>query len=201
MRRLTSKMGRAVLGALLPATLLACLDGRYGLGMPEPTYQHSPIRFFDLRPEGSEGQTPNVVRGSGVGAWIAKFGGASHNHELRWPYAFISAQDDGLQIVNMADPTHPFTVGYYNTREGPMLFGGQGALMTGNTTTGNIYNGAWGVDIRNADGLIVVSDLNTGFWAFRLDGFEGWNGNDWNMPNISSAQTWDQSPDQPQQIR
>jgi len=174
-------------------------DGRYGLGMPEPTYQHSPVRFFDLRPEGSEGQTPNIVRGSGVGAWIAKFGGSTHNHEIRWPYVFISAQDDGLQIVNMADPTHPYTVGYYNTRIGPMLYGdGQ---RPSQATTGNIYDGAWGIDIRDADGLIVVSDFNTGFWAFRLDGFQGWNGNDWNMPNISSAQNWDQSPDQPQQIR
>jgi hypothetical protein len=189
--------------------------------MPEPTYQNSPVRFFDLRPPGSEGQTPNIVRGSGVGAWIAKFGGATHNHEVRWPYVFISAQDDGLQIVNMTDPTRPFTEGYYHTREGPALFGGEGALMTGNNTTGNIYNGAWGVDIRNADGLIVVSDFNTGFWAFRMHGFLGWNGNDWNMPNISSAQMflgwngndwnmpnissaqmWDQAPDeQPQQIR
>ena len=175
-------------------------DGRYGLGMPAPTYQHSPIRFFDLRPEGSEGQTPNIVRGSGIGAWIAKFGGATHNHEMRWPYVFISAQDDGLQIVNMTDPTHPFTEGYYHTRQGPSLFGGEGALVTGNSTTGNIYDGAWGVDIRNADGLIVVSDLNTGFWAFRLEGFQGWNGNNWGMPNISSAQMWDESPDQPQQI-
>ncbi len=28
-------------------------DGRYAVGMPEPTYQHSPVRFFDLRPPGS----------------------------------------------------------------------------------------------------------------------------------------------------
>ncbi len=175
-------------------------DGRYGLGMSVPTYQHSPIRFFDLRPPGSEGQTPNIVRGSGIGAWIAKFGGATHNHEMRWPYVFISGQDDGLQIVNMTDPTHPFTEGYYHTRQGPSLYGGEGALVTGNATTGNIYDGAWGVDIRNADGLIVVSDLNTGFWAFRLDGFQGWNGNDWGMTNISSAQFWDDGPDQPQQI-
>jgi len=198
-RLLTSVTG--VPGVTDGHTFTPTPDGRYGLGMPEPTYQNSPIRFFDLMPEGSEGQTPNVVRGSGIGAWMAKIGGSTHNHELRWPFVFISAQDDGLQIVNMADPAHPYTVGYYNTREGPMLFGGVGALQTGNNTTGNIYNGAWGVDIRNADGLIVVSDFNTGFWAFRLDGFQGWNGNDWNMPNISSAQTWDQSPDQPQQIR
>ena len=175
-------------------------DGRYGLGMSEPTYQHSPIRFFDLQPPGSEGQTPNIVRGSGIGAWMAKFGGATHNHEMRWPYVFISAQDDGLQIVNMTDPAHPFTEGYYHTRQGPSLHGD--AMFGGQFgTTGNIYDGAWGVDIRNADGLIVVSDFNTGFWAFRLEGFQGWNGNDWAMPNISSAQFWDDEPDVAQQQR
>ena len=174
-------------------------DGRYGLGMSGPTYQNAPIRFFDLQPPESEGQTPNIVRGSGIGAWLAKFGGATHNHEVRWPYVFISAQDDGLQIVNMTDPTRPFTEGYYHTRQGPSLHGE--ALFPAFATTGNIYDGAWGVDVRNADGLIVVSDFNTGFWAFRMEGFQGWNGNDWNMPNISSAQNWDQSPDQPQVIR
>jgi len=39
-----------------------------------------------------------------------------------------------------------------------------------------MFNGAFGVDVRNADGLIVVFDVNTGFWAFRMDGFNGWNG-------------------------
>ncbi len=196
-RLLTSVTG--IPGVANGHTFTPTPDGRYGLGMSGPTYQHSPIRFFDLQPPGSEGQTPNIVRGSGIGAWMAKFGGATHNHEVRWPYVFISAQDDGLQIVNMTDPTRPFTEAYYHTRQGPSLHGE--ALFSAFATTGNIYDGAWGVDVRNADGLIVVSDFNTGFWAFRMEGFQGWNGNDWNMPNISSAQMWDQSPDQPQVIR
>ena len=173
-------------------------DGRYAIGMPEPTYQHSPVRFFDLRPPGSDGRSPNVITGSGIGAWIAKFGGSTHNHEVRWPYVFISAQDDGLQIVDMTDPTHPFTLGYYQTRVGPMLYGD--GERPSQATTGNIYTGAWGVDVRNADGLIVVSDFNSGFWAFRLDGFGGWNGNNWGMPNISSAQMWDDGPVKEEQL-
>ena len=55
-------------------------------------------------------------------------------------------------------------------------------------------NGAWGVDVRNADGLIVVSDIETGFWAFKMEGFSGWNGLDWGQPNISSVQDWENGP-------
>ena len=55
-------------------------------------------------------------------------------------------------------------------------------------------DGTFGVDVRNADGLIVVSDMTTGFWAFRMEGFSGWNGESWGMPNISSVQDWDNGP-------
>jgi hypothetical protein len=58
-------------------------------------------------------------------------------------------------------------------------------------------NGTFGVDVRNADGLIVASDMSTGFWAFRMDGFQGWNGENWGMPNISSVQDWDNGPVRP----
>ncbi len=57
-----------------------------------------------------------------------------------------------------------------------------------------MFDGVWGVDVRNADGLIVVSDMTTGFWAFRMDGFSGWNGEQWGFPNVSSAQNWDSGP-------
>ena len=49
--------------------------------------------------------------------------------------------------------------------------------------------------MRNADGLIVTSDFQTGLWIFRLDGFNGWNGYEWGVPNISSVQDWDNGPD------
>ena len=163
-------------------------DGKFALGISEPTYQHAPIRAFDLRPGVEDGQ--RAITGSGIGAWMAKVDGATHNHEIRWPYAFISGQDDGLQIVNIMDPTDPYTQAYYITREGPMLYGPE----TPYATRGFQYGGVWGVDIRNADGLIVVSDSTSGFWAFRMEGFYGWNGNAWNMPNVSSAQDWDNGP-------
>jgi hypothetical protein len=36
--------------------------------------------------------------------------------------------------------------------------------------------------------------MTTGFWAFRMEGFGGWSGEGWGMPNISSVQDWDNGP-------
>ena len=84
----------------------------------------------------------------------------------------------------MFDPYRPITWAYYDTYGGPHESRGEN----------NVNTGAWGVDIRNSDGLIVVSDMVTGLWVLRMDGFEGWNGLDWGMPNTSSAQDWEEGP-------
>ena len=49
----------------------------------------------------------------------------------------------------------------------------------------------------------MLSDFTTGFWAVKMQGFDGWNGRQWGMPNISSAQDWDNGPDgapEPQKV-
>ena len=139
-----------------------------------------------------------------IGAWTANWNDLPHNHEIRWPYVFVSGYEDGLEVFNMQDPAHPRTVGYYRTYDGPHAAGIASALdMTRLETAdvslhggrGGVLNGAWGVAVRNADGLIVISDMTTGFWALHMDGFDEWNGHDWGMPNISSAQDWDNGPD------
>ncbi|HEX7117727.1 MAG TPA: hypothetical protein VF212_03010 [Longimicrobiales bacterium] len=155
-------------------------DGKYAVG--EVEHQYAPLRIFDLQP-GQSGETRTINRS--IGAWTANWKNLSHNHEVRWPFVFVSAYEDGLQIFNMMDPTDPYTVGFYDTYSGPPAVG-----MCGDRKC----NGAFGVDVRNADGLIVISDMTTGFWAFRMDGFQGWNGEDWGMPNISSVQDWDNGP-------
>src|SRR4029077_1524364 len=93
---------------------------------------------------------------------------------------------------NMMDPTNPYTVGRYYTCNCPHE---QGYGSSADPPVATVLNGAWGGDVRNADGLIVISDLSTGFWAFKLDGFDGWNGHQWGMPNVSSAQDWDDGPE------
>jgi hypothetical protein len=172
-------------------TFTATPDGRYGVTQME--YQYAPVRIFDLKP-GLDGTVKTISRP--IGAWMANWKLASHNNELRWPYIFIASFNDGLQVVNMMDPTNPYTVGYYDTHSGALdsgldLDGGLDKVKDGKS----IFNGLWGVDVRNADGLVVVSDFRTGFWSFKMDGFDGWNGHQWGMPNVSSVQDWDNGPE------
>ena len=155
-------------------------DGAFAVG--EVEYQYSPLRIFDLRP-GQSGETKVIDRS--IGAWTADWKNLSHNHEVRWPLVFVSAYEDGLHVFDMSDPENPETVAYHDTYPGP---GGLGGCLDGKC------NGAFGVDVRNADGLIVISDSATGFWAFRMDGFDGWNGADHGVPDISSVQDWENGP-------
>jgi len=43
--------------------------------------------------------------------------------------------------------------------------------------------------------MIAIGDLYTGLWLFKMDGFDGWNGHQWGMPNQSDEQDWDNGPD------
>ena len=161
-------------------------DGRYAV--VETEYQYQPLRIFDLKP-GLDGSVKTISRP--IGAWTADWQNIAHNHVVRWPYVFVSGYEDGFYVFNMMDPTNPYTVGYYDTFDGPH---NKREGTSGNYTWG-VLQGAWGIEVRNADGLIAVSDGATGFWALKLDGFDGWNGHQWGMPNNSSAQDWDNGPD------
>ncbi len=157
-------------------------DGRYVVA--ETEYQYAPLRIFDLGPalEGfaQDGQARNVNRP--ISAWTADWRNLAHNHEVRWPYVFVSGYLDGLQIFSLMDPKNPQTVGYYDTWVGP---------ANDPDFRYPMFQGAFGVDVRNEDGLIVVSDMSSGVWTFRMEGFQGWKGTDWGMPDISSVQKWD----------
>ncbi len=153
-------------------------DGRYVIA--ETEYQYAPLRIFDLQPA-LDGEVKNIRQP--ISAWTADWRHLVHNHEVRWPYVFVSGYLDGLQIFTLMDPHNPVTVAYYDTYLGPP-----------NADRPPMFNGAFGVDVRNADGLIVVSDMTTGFWAFRMEGFAGWSGRDWGVPDVSSAQRWGEPP-------
>lgn len=164
-------------------------DGRYAVG--ETEFQYQPLRFFDMKPA-LDGEVANIDHA--IGAWHADWRSLAHNHEVRWPYLFVAGYETGMSVVNMENPANPFTVAYYDTFNGRHNNREEAMSRAGSPYTWNVYDGAWGVDVRNFDGLIVVSDMSTGFWAFRMDGFNGWDGRDYGMPNISSAQNWDEGP-------
>jgi len=183
---LTSIVGAA--GVTRGHTFTPTPDGRYAVA--ETEYQSAPLRVFDLKP-GLDGQVKTISRP--IGAWNADWHDVVHNTEVRWPYVFVSGYEDGLQIFNMMDPTNPYTVGYYYTCACAHESGWVGNRQQPRGKA--VYNGALAIDVRNIDGLIVMSDWETGFWAFKMDGFDGWNGHQWGMPDISSAQDWDNGPE------
>jgi hypothetical protein len=158
------------------------------IAVTEAEYQYAPLRIFDLTP-GLEGRQQTVNRS--VGAWTADWRDLSHNHEVKWPFVFVSAYEDGLQVFNLVDQKHPQTVGWYYTCECQHERGFGGVPNWEGTS---VMQGAFGVKVRDADGLIIISDSNTGFWSFRMDGFGSWKGEDWGMPNVSSSQDWDRGP-------
>lgn len=161
-------------------TFVPTPDGRYAFTIMT-SLGHQPVRVWDLKPA-LDGQVP-VIR-SPIGEWTADATKSAHMIEVRWPYLFVAHYQDGLQVLDVRFPDRPAHVGFYDTYNHAEPYEGAG-----------VAKGAFGLDVRNADGLIVVADMHSGFWAFRLDGFDGWNGRDWGVPNISSAQDWDNGPE------
>ena len=178
------------LGMDVAHTFTPSPDGRYAV--TETEYQYTPLRIWDLEP-GQSGKTQNLD--IPISAWTADWRDLSHNHEVRWPYVFVSAYEDGLQVFNLKDPKHPKTEGHFFTCECEHEHGFGGTPDNGWQSTTSVMQGAFGVDVRNYDGLVVISDMRTGLWLIKMDGFNGWNGHDVGMPNISSVQDWDRGPD------
>jgi len=176
-------------GMDLAHTFTPSPDGKYAV--TETEYQYTPLRIWDLS-AAQAGKIKNVD--TPIAAWTADWQDLSHNHEVRWPYVFVSAYEDGLQIFSLKDPKHPHTEGHYYTCECVHEHGMGGNADNGFESTTSVMQGAFGVDVRNRDGLIVISDARTGLWLFHMDGFNGWNGKDYGMPNISSVQDYDHGP-------
>ena len=148
-------------------------DGRYIV--TTAGYEWSPVRIFDLQPM-FDGET-SLVRTS-ESAWTPNWKGLTRSVEIRWPLVFTASSGDGLQIFNLRDPAAPYTIGYFATSD-----------QSGSSS------GAFDLDVRNVDGLIVVADSVTGLWILRLDEMQRWNGHGYGQPNTSSAQDWVRGPD------
>ncbi|MEO6444108.1 MAG: hypothetical protein ABIZ91_11935 [Gemmatimonadaceae bacterium] len=177
------------LGMDLAHTFTPSPDGRYAV--TETEYQYTPLRIWDLK-DGQSGKTQNIDQP--ISAWTSDWRTLAHNHEVRWPYVFVSAYEDGLQVFNLKDPKKPVTEGHFYTCNCEHEKGFGGSVENGWQSENSVMQGAFGVDVRNYDGLVVISDMRTGLWFFRMDGFNGWKGSDHGVPDISSVQDWDRGP-------
>ncbi len=177
------------LGYDIAHTFTPSPDGHYAV--TETEYQYTPLRVWDLS-RGQQDSTKNLDLP--ISAWTADWRDLSHNHEVRWPYVFVSAYEDGLQVFDLKDPKNPRTDGWYYTCECQHEHGFGGNPNAGWQSSNSVEQGAFGVDVRNRDGLIALSDMRSGLWLFRMDGFTGWNGHDYGMANISSVQDFDRGP-------
>ena len=179
------------LGMDIAHTFTPSPDGSYAV--TETEYQYTPLRIWDLEP-GQEGKTQNIDLP--ISAWTADWRDLSHNHEVRWPYVFVSAYEDGLQVFNLKDPKQ--------SEDGRALV----SPASASTSTASAARRTTAGRARRASnrarsastcgtttGLIVLSDMRSGLWLFKMDGFNGWNGHDYGMPNISSVQDWDHGPE------
>ena len=146
----------------------------------ETEYQYAPLRIFDLQPA-LDGERTNINRPDlGMDRELGESraqprGALAVRLRVRLPGRAPDLQPDGS-----AEPRHPWgiTDTYVGSPNDPDF-------------RYPMFNGTFGVDVRNEDGLIVVSDMSTGLWTFKMEGFNGWNGEDWGMPDISSVQKWD----------
>jgi hypothetical protein len=177
------------LGMDIAHTFTPSPDGN--VAVTETEYQYTPLRIWDLK-EGQDGTRKNLDLP--ISAWTADWHDLSHNHEVRWPYVFVSAYEDGFFVFDLKDPKNPKTDGWYYTCGCTHEHGFGGNPDAGWESNASVEQGAFGVDVRNFDGLIVLSDMRSGLWLFRMDGFKGWDGKSVGMPNISSVQDWDHGP-------
>ena len=177
------------LGFDIAHTFTPSPDGNYAV--TETEYQYTPLKIWDLK-AGQDGTRQNLDLP--ISGWAADWRDLSHNHEVRWPYVFVSAYEDGFFVFDLKDPKNPKTDGWYYTCECTHEHGFGGNPDANWESTTSVEQGAFGVDIRNRDGLIALSDMRSGLWLFRMNGFNGWNGKDVGMPDISSVQDWDRGP-------
>ena len=76
-----------------------------------------------------------------------------HNVMIKDSLAFISYYYEGLQVFNIADPTQPQRVAWYDTYPDETI---------------SFYEGAWGIYCYLPSGKLLVSDMQTGLYVLKF---------------------------------
>ena len=88
-----------------------------------------------------------------VAEYIGNPAQIAHNVHVSGSYAYLSHYVEGVKVLDIADPTDPVEVGYYDTYP----------------QAGSGFNGDWGVFPYFPSGTFVVSDIQTGLYVLRFD--------------------------------
>ncbi len=92
-----------------------------------------------------------------------------HNQIIKDNYIYTAHYHDGFYVHDMSDPTNPTLAAYYDTFDPPHY---------------NSYMGAWGVYPFLPSGNILVSDMQTGLYVFRVNNFTSNISEESNLINI-----------------
>ncbi|MGE0883923.1 MAG: choice-of-anchor B family protein [Blastocatellales bacterium] len=86
-----------------------------------------------------------------------------HNGQVRGKYLLTAYYEAGFRAFDVSNPFNPVEVGKYETWRDPDGDGNFNQSITGN------YNGAWNVHVFLPSGNVLLSDMKSGTFIFRVD--------------------------------
>lgn len=86
-----------------------------------------------------------------------------HNGQVRGSYLLVAYYEAGFRVFDVSNPANPVEVGKWETWRDP-----DGNGLFDEAITGN-YNGAWNVYAGLPSGNLLVSDMKSGTYVFRVD--------------------------------
>jgi choice-of-anchor B domain-containing protein len=86
-----------------------------------------------------------------------------HNGQVRGKYLLTAYYEAGFRVFDVSNPANPVEVGKYETWRDP-----DGNGIFDKSITG-VYNGAWNLHVFLPSGNVLVSDMKSGTFIFRVD--------------------------------
>ena len=86
-----------------------------------------------------------------------------HNGQVRGKYLLTAYYEAGFRVFDISNPANPVEVGKYQTWRDPDGDGTFDQTITG------AYNGAWNLHVSLPSGNVLVSDMKSGTFVFRVD--------------------------------
>ncbi|NUO81650.1 choice-of-anchor B family protein [candidate division KSB1 bacterium] len=125
-------------------------DGNYLITTDEA--EGYTVKVWDIHVlwDGDSGNDNNIEL---VAEYISDPAHIAHNVHVKGDYAYIAHYTEGVTVLDIADPTKPAEIGYYDTIDEPFLG----------------FDGVWGVYPYFPSGTFVVSDMSNGLFVLKLD--------------------------------